>query len=189
MKKTPAVFKMGGDTRKKTYTDEVREEAAWVLEGFGVPTQKYDGTCCMIRDSKLYKRRALKTSKDRDFPPAGWIQAEPREGRPHAHWMGWMPVGEGNEDKFHREAWTPERPDGTYELCGPRIAKNPEGFANNHLVPHGQRQLWGLPEKRTFESLRLYMEGLDIEGIVFWHPDGRRAKITKAGYGMPRKPQ
>lgn len=44
--------------------------------------------------------------------------------------------------------------------------------------------LEGVP--RTFESLRDYLVGLDIEGIVFQHPDGRMAKIKNRDFGLKR---
>jgi hypothetical protein len=41
---------------------------------------------------------------------------------------------------------------------------------------------------RDFEGVRDYLGKVDIEGIVFWHPDGRMAKVKKKDYGMKRIP-
>lgn len=43
--------------------DQVVPGAEWVLAGEGQPTRKYDGTCCMVRDDKLYKRYDAKEGK------------------------------------------------------------------------------------------------------------------------------
>jgi hypothetical protein len=40
---------------------------------------------------------------------------------------------------------------------------------------------------RTFNELREWLSGMDIEGIVFHHPDGRMAKIKKRDFGIRRK--
>jgi hypothetical protein len=40
-------------------TRESNPGCQWVFDGEGVATRKYDGACCMVRDSKLYKRREL----------------------------------------------------------------------------------------------------------------------------------
>jgi hypothetical protein len=36
--------------------DEVTPGAEWVVAGEGVATRKFDGTCCCVRDGRLYKR-------------------------------------------------------------------------------------------------------------------------------------
>lgn len=41
--------------------DEITPGAEWVTAGEGLATRKYDGTCCMIRDEKLFKRHEVKT--------------------------------------------------------------------------------------------------------------------------------
>lgn len=39
---------------------------------------------------------------------------------------------------------------------------------------------------RTFGELRRYLEQHDIEGIVWWHPDGRMVKIKGKDFGIRR---
>ena len=41
---------------------------------------------------------------------------------------------------------------------------------------------------RTFDGIREFLAPLDIEGIVFHHPDGRMVKIRKDDYGLNRRP-
>jgi hypothetical protein len=37
-----------------------------------------------------------------------------------------------------------------------------------------------------FENLKTYLEVVDIEGIVFHHPDGRMCKLRKSDFGIKR---
>lgn len=64
------------------------------------------------------------------------------------HWPGWILVGDGPEDRWHREAFTGKEQDGTYELCGPKVQGNPERFERHVLVPHGKEVLEDAPRSR-----------------------------------------
>lgn len=159
--------------------DEVVPGAEWVLAGEGVATRKWDGTAAMIRDGKLYKRYDAKQGKT---PPEGWEAAQ--EPDPvTGHHPGWLPVGDGPEDKAFREAMVP-RADGTYELVGPKIQGNPEHIAVHTLIRHGAERLPDVP--RDFAGLRAYFETHDIEGIVWHHADGRMVKIKAKDFGLKR---
>src|SRR5262249_34986298 len=78
--------------------------------------------------------------------------------------------------------------DGIYEALGPKIQGNPERYERHTLVrvvPIDARLvLEGVP--RTFEGLRAFLAGHDIEGVVFHHLDGRKAKIKKRDFGLKR---
>jgi hypothetical protein len=145
----------------------------------------------MIRDGKLYKRYDAKSftigpdGKRNEWkrkPPEGFEPAQdpdPNTG----HWPGWLPVGDEPESKYHREAlsstffeWT----DGTYELVGPKVQGNPEGFTEHILVRHGEQELPDCP--RTYEGIKAYLEHLPYEGVVFHHPDGRMCKIRRRDF-------
>ena len=132
MKKIKTLFErnMEGD---HLIRDEVVAGCEWVITGGGIATQKHDGTACLMRDGKLYKRYQLNPSRKapKDFEPAEDVIEE--TGKQH----GWVPVKNGPDDKFHREAFDKydDHPDGTYELCGPKIGTNPEGFAELVLEP------------------------------------------------------
>ena len=159
--------------------NEIVPGAEWVVSGEGVATQKLDGTCCMIRGGKLYKRFDAKHGKT---PPAGFVAAQdpdPVTG----HWPGWIAVGPGPEDRYHREAFC-NMGDGTYELIGPKIQGNPEGVSEHVLIPHGSIVLEDAP--RDFDGLKAYLDGRDIEGIVWHHPDGRMVKIKGKDFGFKR---
>lgn len=162
--------------------DEVVPGAEWVMAGEGVATRKFDGTCCMIDERGVLHRRydckKGRTAPD-GFIPCG--EPDPVTG----HWPGWVLVGNDPNDQWFREAETRclSGP-GTYELCGPKINGNPEGFAEHILLPHGFFTYYECP--RTFAELREWFIGRDIEGIVWHHPDGRMVKIKKRDFGMKR---
>jgi len=163
--------------------DEVVPGAEWVLAGEGVATQKFDGTCCMVRDGALYKRYEVKKGRT---PPANFEAAsevDPNTGKQ----QGWVPVGDGPEDRWHREALgnLDSKDDGTYELCGPKVQGNPECFPGHVLMPHGCVVLTTLPV-RSFDTIRDYLAYRDIEGIVWHHPDGRMVKIKAKDFGLNR---
>lgn len=150
--------------------DEIVPGAEWVPAGEGVATRKYDGTCCMVRNGKLWKRYEVKKGKT---PPENFEAAnapDPNTGKQ----QGWVPVGDGPEDKWHREAFDGQD-DGTYELCGPKMQGNPECYESHVLIPHGKDILEDAP--RTYEAIRKYLAEHPIEGIVWHHPDGRMVKI------------
>lgn len=159
--------------------DEVVPGAEWVLAGEGVATRKFDGTCCMVRGGRLFKRYDAKKGKE---PPAGFEPAQDPDAKT-GHWPGWLPVGDGPEDRWHREATVREFADGTYELCGPKIQGNPEAFEGHVLVAHGQAPL---DAPRDFAGLREYLATANIEGIVWHHPDGRMVKIKVKDFGLKR---
>lgn len=73
-----------------------------------------------------------------------------------------------------------DRRPGTYELCGPKINRNPERYPGHRLVRHED----AAPIKvgaLTWEGIRAAVlaaaEADGVEGIVRHHDDGRMAKI------------
>lgn len=187
MKKIISLFQRNYDG-DRLVRNEVVPGAEWVLAGEGVATRKWDGTCCMIRDGVLYKRYDAKHGKT---PPPNFEPAQdpdPVTG----HWPGWVPVGDGPEDLWFREAFLWETrggagfdsdENGTYELCGPKVQSNPEGLSNHRLIPHGKDPL---EVPRDFEGIKAFLAEANIEGIVWHHPDGRMVKIKKKDFGFKR---
>ena len=170
--------------------NEVVEGAEWVQAGEGVATRKLDGACCMIRGDALFKRHDFKKWKGNKVKPDGWEPAQPEPDQITGHWPGWLRIGDGPEDKWHREAFIPlqrslEMKDGTYELVGPKVQGNPEGMMTHTLIAHGNT---GVIEDapRSFGELREWFKVQDIEGIVWHHPDGRMVKIKKKDFGLQR---
>lgn len=182
MKKIVSLYQRNYDG-DRLVRDEVVPGAEWVLAGEGRATRKYDGTCCMVEDGKLFARYEVKKGKT---PPSNFIPATDVDDNTGKQ-QGWVPVGDGPEHQYHREAFTPyvqERAmNGTYELVGPKVQGNPEGFLDHTLVPHGQKVI---DAPRTFDGIRDYLATRDIEGIVWWHDDGRLVKIKGKDFGIKR---
>lgn len=189
MKKIISLFQRNHDG-DRLVRDEVVPGAEWVLAGEGIATRKYDGTCCMVRAGMFFKRYDAKNGRS---PPIGFEPAEDQPDPITGHWPGWLPVGHGPDDRWHREAWwnctvTPDRfglPDGTYELVGPKVQGNPEKFEKHTLVLHGADRARVDPP-RDFVGLRNFFADHDIEGLVWHHADGRMVKIKGKDFGLER---
>jgi hypothetical protein len=183
MQKIISLFKRDYEGNRLVY-NEVVEGAEWVIAGEGTATRKWDGTCCMIKDGKLYKRYDCKKGKT---PPEGFIPAQ-KPDPITGHYPGWIFVFIGNpENIYHLEAFgrlEENYLDGTYELCGPKVNGNNEKLDKHELIPHGYMFYKDCP--RTFEGLKEWFKGKDIEGIVWHHEDGRMVKIKKKDFGLKR---
>lgn len=181
MKKIISLFARNYDG-DRLVRDEVVSGAEWVVAGDGVATRKWDGTACMVRVGKLYKRYDVKGNRK---APPNFIAAQDPDPVT-MHWPGWIPVGDGPEDRWHREIFDSGGfADGTYELVGPKVNGNPEGYAAHALIPHGLHVLEPCP--RDFAGIREFLRNADIEGIVWHHPDGRMCKIKTKDFGLQRK--
>lgn len=192
MQKIPTIFVRDPDN-PRLMTSEITEGCEWVFAGEGVPTEKYDGTCCAILDGILCRRHQHKSEKG--APPAGWTHWSFDPGVNSGH--GWIPVGDSPADRWHVEAWTnrePDTEDGTYELVGPKVQKNPYGLKEHELWKHGQIGAF-FDCERTFDAIRAHIEQADdwglahtashCEGIVWYHPNGQMAKIKRRDFGLP----
>lgn len=184
MKKIISLFQRNYDSDRKV-RNEVTPGAEWVINGEGDATRKFDGTCCMIRDNQLYKRYELKRGKP---APEGFEPAQAPDAVT-GDVPGWLPITE--QDKWHQEGLINERHynggvvfDGTYELCGPKVQGNPEGYSVHRLVKHGQTILLDCP--RDFEGIKSYLQAHDYEGIVWWRdigdPNCEKVKIKKKDF-------
>lgn len=183
MQKIISLFQRNHDT-DRLVRDEIVPGAEWVVDGEGVATRKFDGTCCLVRNGKLFRRYEIKAGgkAPQDFEPASDVDGKTGKQQ------GWVPVGDGPQDKWHRQALdrVVHIADGTYELIGEKVQGNPEDVRGHWLVQHGEDVLADAP--RDFYGIRQYLQERDIEGIVWHHPDGRMVKIKKKDFGLPRKP-
>jgi hypothetical protein len=199
MKKTPSLFKRDYDGTRLVY-DEVVEGSEWVARGEGYATIKIDGTSCLVKDGQLWKRYDLKVKGKAkakvgkepltadDFPPApdGWEPAQEPDFMT-GHYPGWLPVGDGAEDQYYREAWSSvvNAADGTYELIGPKVQGNPYGLETHKLSPHGVIRPYVEPP-RDFAGVKHWLETHPgNEGIVWHNLDGRMVKIKRKDFGLP----
>lgn len=184
MKKIISLFQRNYDG-DRLVRDEIVPGAEWVIAGEGIPTRKMDGTCCLIQDGQLFKRHEVKHGKT---PPSNFVPASEVDSETGKQ-QGWVPVGSEPDSIYHREAFGPGGLlDGTYELLGPKVQGNPEGFDHHILWPHGSEVL-STDTPRDFDGLKKYFEVCDIEGIVWHHPDGRMVKIKKKDFGLRRRPR
>lgn len=182
MKKMKTLFKRTYVGQQGTTVNEVTEGSEWVSKGEGVATRKYDGTCCMVRNGLLFKRYDAKHGK---VPPVGFEPAQELPDAVTGHWPGWLPISRDNPaDKWHMEAFKAKLPNGTYELCGPKINGNAENLSTHKFIAHGSLLYPHCP--RDFEGLKEFLTKLNIEGIVFHHPDGRMVKIRKTDFNLSR---
>jgi hypothetical protein len=182
VKKIPTVFRRNPEDPRHV-TGEVHPECQWVLDGEGVATRKYDGTCVMRGgDGSWWARREVKAGKT---PPPGYEPVEIDEFTGKT--MGWEPAEQSSFWKFLHEAIPtikrPERwafPVDTYELIGPKINGNPENVPGHCLVRHHDAIRVTLPVKLDYETCKqtlLRLSRVGWEGIVWHHPDGRMAKL------------
>jgi hypothetical protein len=180
MKKIPTIFKRDPGNMSRVL-NEPNPDCDWVFNGEGVATRKYDGTCCLVKDGKLFKRRMVKKGKK---PPKGYVEVDFDKNTGKS--FGWVPVTNSRENKYHLQAFGGRLfVDGTYELVGPKIQGNPDGYDSHILINHNDATIFiGVP--RDFVRLGAWLSDRDIEGLVFHHLDGRMAKIKKSDFGYKR---
>lgn len=199
MKKIPTLFERDWDGDRRYVLPEVTPGCEWVINGDGIPTRKYDGTCVMFDGEIWWARREIKMGKSR---PAGFvaIEIDPETGNT----VGWESVGQSSFARWLDEAVaemvSPEDggpwPIGTYELIGPKVNGNPEGYETHFLMLHDAAQIatcTGCPGNpcghgiapRDFDGLAAWLHAHPYEGIVWHHPDGRMAKIKKRDFRAP----
>lgn len=193
MKKIPTLFEREfKDHNVIKILPKVHPGMEWVLEGEGIATVKYDGSCCAVIDGKFYKRYDCKKGKT---PPEGFIPCcEPDAIT--GHWPGWLKVDENNpSDKWFVTAYEMtvmlenhgmKLSDGTYEAVGRCFQNNPYNFTSNKLIKHGKEIV---EVERTFEGIKKYLSEHEIEGLVFWKDGIPQCKIKRSdfGFGWPVK--
>jgi len=215
MKKIKTVFKINRET--DLAVDEVVGGNEWVPAGEGRATIKFDGTACMVRDGKLYRRydRKLRPNfadmfrkgkitelEERMFKsmPEGWEPCEVAPDPKTGHWPGWMLVTDTPENVYALEAFGKGVfENGTYELVGPKINSvkyemrdgkmdrrgsviNRYNLEGHELWMHGSKEVEVMD--RSFDGICALLVDMNIEGLVFHHPDGRMAKVRRKDFGI-----
>lgn len=190
MRKIPTIFKRNPDSMKDLL-NEHHPACEWVFSGEGTLTRKYDGTCCMIKDGRLFKRREVKKGKP---DPLDFILAD--HDKITGKRVGWVPLVKGRkDDRWYWEAFREAMdrnsgivPDATYELVGPKIQGNPEGYTSHVLIAHAglSTELFIPDFELTMSGIKTALQDLAVEGFVWHHPDGRMAKIKKRDFGLSR---
>jgi hypothetical protein len=182
MEKIPTLFER--DDRFHV-VDKPRPECAWVFEGEGAGTEKLDGTNVRltIRSGQLVRvekrRNPTKAQKQQGIVDGWYVDAGgAAEDR-------WILEAAGNTEVT---GW----PDGEHscEALGPRIQGNPLALTEHRCIPFNMTVPVYREVPRTFDGLRAFLATLDsqfapgqlAEGVVFHHPDGRRAKIKRKDF-------
>ena len=187
MKKIPTLFERIYENHKVVgITPKITEgcEEAFLN---GIPTVKFDGSCCAIIDGEFYKRYDAKKGKK---PPEGAIPCcdpDPITG----HWPHWVKVDRNNpQDKWFVEAYDHHRDteleNGTYEAVGLHFQGNPYHIVTDFLIKHGIVSIDNLD--RTFEGVKEWLETHNEEGIVFWYNGNPVCKIKRTDFGFAWPP-
>lgn len=187
MEKIPTLFERDDGFK---VVDRARAGCEWVLAGEGVGTEKLDGTNVRLtvrsgRIVRVEKRRnPTKVQKAQGIVDGWYADVDPQSA----------------EDRWIHEAvrgtdvagW----PDGEHpvEAVGPRIQGNPLGLDAHRCVPFNLEIPVYADAPRSYAELRETMDSLEsrfapghpAEGIVFHHPDGRRAKIKRKDFPRAR---
>lgn len=200
MKKIPTLFEREFENHHVVrILDKVTPGFEWVLDGEGIATIKYDGSCCAIIDGKFYVRYDAKAGRK---PPEGAIPCcdpDPVTG----HWPHWIEVDIPNPQKDYK--WFAEAykntfglgnivpQNATYEALGPHFNSNPYHMNQDCLIMHGKIKLDEdvFPDalgngngKRTFEGIKRYLKETEIEGLVFWKDGEPQCKIKRRDFGF-----
>lgn len=186
MEKIPTLFER--DERFHVI-DRPRAECAWVFDGAGAGTEKLDGANIRltVRSGQLVrveKRRNPSKAQKQFGIVDGWYV----DTQDDAADDKWILTAAHNTDV---SGW----PDGEHpcEALGPRIQGNPLKLEEHLCVPFNLQAPAVNDVPRTYHELWDFLATLDstfapghpAEGIVFHHPDGRRAKIKRKDF--PRR--
>jgi hypothetical protein len=179
MEKIPTLF-LRNPNNMQLVTHEVNPDAAWVLEGHGIPTVKKDGTNIRVTIENgqcvhVEKRRNPTRAEKAAGAEPGYIDAS-RNDPADKHIFA--SVDATNFTNYIDGAWS-------CEALGPKIQG---GIESNvpRLYPFSIEPEYILQAGlRTFERIRDYLVEHEIEGIV-WHdgPNNRYAKIKRRDFGL-----
>ena len=152
--------------------------------GEGFATEKIDGTCCLIKNGKIYRRYDFK--KGRTLPQ-GAIPCQEKPDPITGHFPHWLLCTKDDPNaKYYLEEFERQKNDnleeGTYELIGKHINGNPYNLDTDILEKHGKRILENIP--RDYEGIKQYLENHYIEGIVFYRGNGEMCKIKRSDFGF-----
>lgn len=191
MKKIPTLFERVFQGHKIIdILPNVTPGFEWVLQGEGVATLKFDGSCCAIFDGVFYKRYDAKQGKP---IPANAIKCQEEADPVTGHLPCWVPCDRNNpSDRWFWAAYDfgetlkpcacdEALTDGTYEAVGPHFQSNPYELSHDRLVRHGE---FVVHVERTFAGIRTYLVEHEIEGLVFWKDGQPQCKIKRSDFGL-----
>ena len=210
MKKIPTLFVRNYTTG--FVVPEITPGCEWVMEEPWPVHRKYNGTCVGlfptvhgevrinegIRSDEISSpdqigeqwmaRREVK--QGHEFPNGFEIeQFDPTTKKT----FGWEPVEQSPFYDIFLEAedYLEKRYFGTYELCGPRINRNPENYKKHTLVHHrcteqiSNVQVLDIHEmsvEDAYEALKATFEYMPIEGVVWYGMTHGMAKLKRKDF-------
>ena len=182
MKKIPTLFERVYENHKIIEClPNVTPGMEWVLNGEGIATVKYDGSCCALINGELYKRYDAKKGKP---IPEGAIKCQEEPDPVTGHLPCWVKCNENDpSDKWFLQAldntyyWV----DGTFEAIGPHFQGNPYNLIYDELVKHGRDIIH---VERTYDGIKKYLSDVYMEGIVFWKDGEPKCKIKRTDFGF-----
>src|SRR3990167_1156910 len=154
MEKIPTLYERDPVTKFRTLTRTFAEGLENRMASLRA-TAKWDGTCVKVEGGKLYPRYK-----------GGFREYT-------------LPF-----DNLYRDAMaaTPlPIEDGTYELCGPKLQKNPHQFADFTFMRHGAVTLEAVPWQ--WDDLGRYLATCPYEGVVWWDEAKPVCKVKRKDYG------
>ena len=187
MKKIPTLFERVFENHHiKEILPNVTPGMEFVLEGKGVATVKYDGSCCAIIDGKFYVRYDARKGKP---IPENAIKCQDEADPITGHLPCWIPYDETNPAHkwFGKALKNSVALDSTLlEAIGPHFNGNMYNLEDDTLIKHGVHVI-DVP--RTFEGIRDYLKDNYIEGIVFWLDGEPKCKIKRTDFGFSWHPK
>ena len=185
MKKIPTLFERVFENHEIVdITPKVTEGMEWVLEGEGIATVKWDGSCCAIINGELYKRYDAKKGKKAPEGAIPCCEPDAITGH-HPHWV--KCDRDNPADKWFWRAYdslyTLQYSDGTYEAIGKHFQGNPYDVVIDKLIKHGVDVI-GFELERSFEGIKKWLSENYIEGIVFWKDGEPKCKIKRTDFGF-----
>lgn len=179
MKKIPTIFLR--DESRRYVVNEVNPGCEWVFEKGSVVRRKYDGTCVMFDGMLWWARCEVKPGKK--VPNSFFsVDVDAITGK----MFGWEPIGGSAFYKFfceafacHSESEEDDFEKGTYELIDPKVNGNPEKSKYHCLIRHDTAEVLEFPWT-NYATMEIVMDELGksgFEGVVFYHLDGRMAKL------------
>lgn len=203
MKKIPTLFEREFlDHKTVKIFNEVTPGMEWVLDGEGIATVKFDGSCCAIIDGELCKRYDAKKGRK---VPEGAIKCQEEADPITGHLPCWVKCDRENPNdkwfwsafdnyvleysKNHLDTCELSSPmsiilDGTYEAVGRHFRNNSYNMDSDILIPHGKQEI---EVERSFEGIKRYLSENYIEGIVFWKDGEPKCKIKRSDFGFEWK--
>lgn len=206
MRKIPTIFLRPERAGKGHLfvTRDPHPDCAWVFNGEGIATEKLDGTNVRltVRSGTVVRvekrRNPTKEQKALGIVEPWYVDADAKDSGDK--WIfeavsGTDTLLSVREDEHGQKDWWP---DGEHccEALGPNIQGNPLGLTKHECVPFdipGVIPVYEITPDGSdpYDGIKgalanldsLYSPGHLAEGIVFHHPDGRRAKIKRKDFG------